>query len=81
MSKCLKELAIEALMVNRDYTPYSRQRAKLGKVGAKGPPSPHFLSHDALLHPPEETLKIVESPTRLTTPIFAMPQNRKCRRL
>lgn len=57
VSQCMGELGIEALIVNQDYTPYSRQRdQKLEKVCKKGR-IPFYSFHDALLHPPEETLK------------------------
>jgi len=35
VSKCIRELNIEALIVNRDYTPYSQQRDKKLEKDAK----------------------------------------------
>lgn len=68
--KCMRELKIEALIVNRDYTPYSRQRDnKLEKVCKTGH-IPFYSFDDALLHPPEETLKKDGKPYTIFTPYF-----------
>lgn len=68
--KCLQELHIDALIVNRDYTPYSQQRDnKLEKL-CKTANIPFYSFDDALLHPPEETLKKDGTPYTLFTPYF-----------
>jgi deoxyribodipyrimidine photo-lyase len=68
--KCIHKLHIEALIVNRDYTPYSRQRdKKLEKVCKAGHIS-FYSFDDALLHPPEETLKKDGKPYTIFTPYF-----------
>lgn len=70
VGKCIRELNIEAVIVNRDYTPYSIQRdSKLKKVCH----SHHIPFHsfdDALLHPPEDTLKKDGKPYTIFTPFF-----------
>lgn len=68
--KCVEALHIEALIVNRDYTPYSRQRdKKLERVCQKGY-IPFYSFDDALLHPPEKTLKTDGKPYTIFTPYF-----------
>lgn len=68
--KCEQELHIDAVIVNRDYTPYSRERdRKLEKV-CKAAHIPFYSFDDALLHPPEETLKKDGKPYTIFTPYF-----------
>ncbi len=70
VDKCRQELNIEALIVNRDYTPYSEQRdKKLEKVCKMGD-IPFYSFDDALLHPPEELLKKDGQPYKVFTPYF-----------
>lgn len=70
VNKCMRELDIEALIVNRDYTPYSQQRdKKLEKVCTRGH-IPFYSFDDALLHPPEDTLKKDGKPYTVFTPYF-----------
>lgn len=70
VSQCIRELNIEALIVNRDYTPYSLQRdKKLEKVCKMGH-VPFYSFDDVLLHPPEETLKKDGKPYTIFTPYF-----------
>jgi deoxyribodipyrimidine photo-lyase len=70
VSKCIRELKIEAVIVNRDYTPYSQQRdQKLEKV-CKTHHIPFHSFDDALLHPPEDTLKKDGKPYTIFTPYF-----------
>lgn len=77
VSQCMLELNIEALIVNRDYTPYSRQRdQKLEKVCKTGP-IPFYSFDDALLHPPEETLKKDRKPYTIFTPYFRNASKQK----
>lgn len=69
-AKCIRQLNIDAVIVNRDYTPYSKHRdAKLEKV-CKGENIPFHSFDDALLHPPEETLKKDGTPYLIFTPYF-----------
>lgn len=75
--KCIQDLQIEALIVNRDYTPYSRQRdRKLEKVCKTGS-IPFYSFDDALLHPPEETLKKDGKPYTIFTPYFRNASKQK----
>lgn len=70
VEECIEKLHVDAVIVNRDYTPYSIARdAKIEKVCKKaGVP---FLSFDdALLHPPEETVKKDGKPYTIFTPYF-----------
>ncbi len=77
VSKCVRELKIEALVVNRDYTPYSQQRdKKLEKVCKMGS-IPFHSFDDALLHPPEETLKKDGKPYSIFTPYFRNASKQK----
>lgn len=70
VNKCVRECDIEALIVNRDYTPYSLQRdKKLEEVCKINHISFHSFD-DALLHPPEETLKKDGRPYSIFTPYF-----------
>jgi deoxyribodipyrimidine photo-lyase len=68
--KCLRELSIDAVIVNRDYTPYSRQRDKKLEKVCKAGGIPFLSFDDALLHPPEETLKKDGKPYSIFTPYF-----------
>lgn len=70
VSKCLAKLNIDAVIVNRDYTPYSLKRdAKLEKV-CKDAGIPFLSFDDALLHPPETTVKKDGKPYLIFTPFF-----------
>jgi deoxyribodipyrimidine photo-lyase len=70
VKRCIQEVKIDALIVNRDYTPYSRARdADLESVCKKHGVA--FVSFDdALLHPPEETVKKDGKPYTIFTPYF-----------
>lgn len=70
VSKCIRELGIEALIVNRDYTPYSQQRDKTLEKVCKTGHIPFYSFDDALLHPPEDTLKKDGKPYTMFTPYF-----------
>lgn len=70
VSKCIHELNIEALIVNRDYTPYSQQRDKKLEKVCKNNHVPFYSFDDALLHPPEKTRKKDGKPYTIFTPYF-----------
>jgi deoxyribodipyrimidine photo-lyase len=70
VKKCMRELDIEALIVNRDYTPYSIQRDKNLENVCKMGAIPFYSFDDALLHPPEETVKKDGKPYTVFTPYF-----------
>ncbi|MEN9343459.1 MAG: hypothetical protein RLZZ453_246 [Chlamydiota bacterium] len=68
--KCIKELNIDAVVVNRDYTPYSLKRdQKLEKLCKKEGISFHSFD-DLLLHPVEDVLKDDGTPYTVFTPYF-----------
>jgi deoxyribodipyrimidine photo-lyase len=70
LDKCIRNLKVDALIVNKDYTPYSKKRdQKLEKVCASHRIAFHSFD-DALLHPPEETLKKDGKPYTIFTPYF-----------
>ncbi len=70
VSQCINKLNIEALIVNRDYTPYSRQRDKKLEKVCKAANIEFYSFDDALLHSPEETLKKDGKPYTVFTPFF-----------
>ncbi len=53
VNQCVTKLHIEALCVNQDYTPYSRQRDEKLEQVCKTHNIPFYSFHDALLHPPD----------------------------
>lgn len=70
VKKCIDKLDIDALIVNRDYTPYSKQRdGKLEKL-CKSRRIDFYSFDDALLHAPEETVKKDGKPYLIFTPYF-----------
>ncbi len=70
VTQCIKKLHVDAVIVNRDYTPYSIERDRkiesaCNKLGAS------FNSFDdALLQPPERTLKADGKPYMVFTPFY-----------
>ena len=70
LNSLLKELPIDAVFVNRDYTPYARARdAALEKLCNKNGVT--FISeHDALLHEPESVLTGQGTPYQIFTPFY-----------
>lgn len=70
VSKCIRDLGIDALVMNRDYTPYSIQRDKKLEKVCKIANIPFYSFDDALLHPPEDTLKKDGEPYTIFTPYF-----------
>ncbi|MBP9842175.1 MAG: deoxyribodipyrimidine photo-lyase [Simkaniaceae bacterium] len=70
VERCIKELGIDALILNRDYTPYSRERDRKIESVCKAHEIDFFSFDDALLHPPEDTLKKDGTPYTVFTPYF-----------
>lgn len=70
LEKCIKELGIEAVVVNRDYTPYSVKRDEAIAKFCKNHNIAFHSLDDALLHPPEETLKADGKPYTVFTPFY-----------
>lgn len=77
VAECIHKLKIEAVIVNRDYTPYSRQRDKKLEKACKTGSIPFYSFDDALLHPPEETLKKDGKPYTIFTPYFRNASKQK----
>ena len=70
VEKCIEELDLDAVIVNRDYTPYSIKRdQKIASVCEKASIAFHSFD-DALLHPPEKTLKSNNTPYSIFTPFY-----------
>ena len=70
VSQCIQDLKIDALIVNRDYTSYSQERDKKLEKVCKAGSIPFYSFDDALLNPPEETLKKDGKPYMIFTPYF-----------
>ncbi len=70
VKKIISDLNIEAVIVNKDYTPYSRERDRKLDDACKSSNIVFHSFHDALLHPPEETLKSDGKPYSIFTPYF-----------
>ena len=70
VNKCMHELSIEAVIVNRDYTPYSQQRDQALEKLCETGHIPFHSFDDSLLHSPEATLKRDRTPYTMFTPYF-----------
>lgn len=70
VAECIDKLSIDALFVNQDYTPYSQKRDQKIHTLCKEKDVAFFSFHDALLHPPEETLKADGKPYTVFTPYY-----------
>lgn len=70
VNRCIKELEIASVVANRDYTPYSQKRDKEIAQVCKKQEIPFTLCDDALLHPPEDTVKSDGKPYTIFTPFF-----------
>jgi len=70
VAHCLLELGIDALIINQDYTPYSKERDKKLENLCKSHCIAFRSFDDALLHPPEETLKSDGQSYSIFTPYF-----------
>jgi deoxyribodipyrimidine photo-lyase len=68
--RCISKLRIEALIVNRDYTPYSQRRDEKLEAVCKAHGVSFFSFDDVLLHSPEDTLKSDGKPYTVFTPYF-----------
>ena len=70
VDECITKLKIDALVINKDYTPYSLSRDKKLAALCKSHKIAFHAFDDALLHPPEETVKKDGSPYTIFTPYF-----------
>jgi deoxyribodipyrimidine photo-lyase len=77
VQKAIQKLRIEAVMVNRDYTPYSRKRDEQIEKVCQTEGIPFYSFEDALLHPPEKTLKKDGTPYTVFTPYFRNASKQK----
>ncbi|MBS0625487.1 MAG: deoxyribodipyrimidine photo-lyase [Verrucomicrobia bacterium] len=70
VEEAIKKLKIDAVVVNRDYTPFSIQRDKKIETVCKKSEIPFHSFDDALLHPPEKVLKSDGKPYSVFTPYY-----------
>lgn len=70
VEECIRKAKIDAVIVNADYTPYSRKRDKRIETVCKNYGIPFHSFDDALLHAPEEILKETRKPYIVFTPYF-----------
>lgn len=70
VGRCIAELKINSIVVNRDYTPYSIKRDKEIENIAKKNRVSFFSFDDCLLCSPEESLKKDGKPYLVFTPFF-----------
>jgi deoxyribodipyrimidine photo-lyase len=67
---CIKQLAVDLVVVNRDYTPYSISRDALIEKTCKNRDVFFKSCDDLLLHAPEELLKKNGDPYTIFTPFY-----------
>ncbi|MBA3237104.1 MAG: deoxyribodipyrimidine photo-lyase [Parachlamydiaceae bacterium] len=70
ITDCIKNLGVDAIIVNRDYTPYSINRDQKLTATCEALNASFHSFEDALLHPPEETLKSDGKPYTIFTPFY-----------
>jgi deoxyribodipyrimidine photo-lyase len=70
VTKLIQQQHIDAVVVNRDYTPYSIQRDAQIAAVCKNHEIAFYSHDDALLHPPEQTRKANGSPYVMFTPFY-----------
>ncbi len=70
VDQCIRKLNIDAVYANRDYTPYSTKRDKQIESVCRKHGIEFHRFDDALLHPPEETLKADGKPYSIFSPYF-----------
>lgn len=66
----IKKQFVDAVIVNRDYTPYSIQRDHKIKTTCEKFGASFDSFDDALLHPPDQTLKSDGKPYKIFTPFY-----------
>lgn len=70
VDRCIRDEKIDAVFVNRDYTPYSQKRDRKIQAVCRKHRIDFHSSDDALLHAPEDTLKDDGTPYLMFTPYF-----------
>ena len=70
VEECIQKLHVDAVIVNRDYTPYSMKRDNKINTSCKKAGIPFLSFNDLLLNPPETTLKADKNPYAIFTPFY-----------
>ena len=70
VAELIKNQHVDAVVVNRDYTPYSIKRDQKIEATCKKLGISFYSFDDALLHPPEQTLKANGKPYTVFTPFY-----------
>lgn len=70
VARCKQELQIDAVIVNRDYTPYSAKRDDAIASVCRQQGIAFHAFEDALLNPPSDTLKANGEPYAIFTPFY-----------
>lgn len=70
VAQLIKNQQIDAVVVNRDYTPYSLQRDQKIDTVCKKESVPFHFFDDALLHAPTQTLRENGKPYTIFTPFY-----------
>lgn len=70
ITKCIDELKVDLIVVNRDFTPYSLKRDKNIEKLCKEKKITFKSCDDILLHPPETVLKADNTPYTVFTPFY-----------
>lgn len=70
VTKLIKQQHVDAVIVNRDYTPYSIKRDQAIELTCNKFEVPFYSFDDALLHPPDQTLKGDGKPYSVFTPFY-----------
>lgn len=68
--RLIEEEGVEAIFVNRDYTPFSRKRDEMIKQACKSSGIDFIQSNDLLLHEPEDVKSQKGKPYTVFTPFF-----------
>ena len=68
--ECINKLHIDAVVVNRDYTPYSIRRDESIETVCKKSKVSFYSFDDALLNPPDQTVKKDGKPYAIFTPFY-----------
>jgi deoxyribodipyrimidine photo-lyase len=70
VAQLIKELGIDALVINRDYTPYSKERDSTLEALCRASGIAFYAFDDALLHAPETTVKKDGAPYTVFTAFY-----------
>lgn len=70
VDQCVHHLKVDAVVLNRDYTPYSLKRDEKIEKRCRQLDVAFHSFDDLLLHPPEETVKAGGAPYQVFTPFY-----------